>query len=211
MDVARYDERARGLHLPMYAYYAQKIIDSTGITSGLCLDVGCGGGYLGLALSGMTDLDFIFLDSSAPMLEKADMHIIEDGLQDRARTLLADVHHIPLEDGSVNLVISRGSIPFWDDPGTALKELYRVLVPGGKAFLGGGRGTPEIKAHIAATMKAHGIESSKENKHRGEPPNRMLQRDYNEILQQTGLPHFDLSNGEDGIWIQLWKEPKEQK
>jgi ubiquinone/menaquinone biosynthesis C-methylase UbiE len=205
MHVSRYDERARSLNAPLYAYYAQKIKETTGITRGVCLDVGCGGGYLGLALARVTDLNFIFLDISSAMLERADMHIIEDGLQERARTLLADVHRIPLADGSVDLVISRGSIPFWKEPAVALKELFRVLAPGGKAFVGGGRGTPEIQAQIAAVMKARGIESSKDHKRRDGPPNRMMKRDYNDILQQSGIPHFSVTRGDDGMWIQMWK------
>jgi SAM-dependent methyltransferase len=173
MHVSRYDERARSLNAPLYAYYAQKIKETTGITRGVCLDVGCGGGYLGLALARVTDLNFIFLDISSAMLERADMHIIEDGLQERARTLLADVHRIPLADGSVDLVISRGSIPFWKEP--------------------------------AAVMKARGIESSKDHKRRDGPPNRMMKRDYNDILQQSGIPHFSVTRGDDGMWIQMWK------
>jgi ubiquinone/menaquinone biosynthesis C-methylase UbiE len=47
MNISRYDEAARGMNAPMYAYYAQKIKEKTGITKGVCLDVGSGGGYLG--------------------------------------------------------------------------------------------------------------------------------------------------------------------
>jgi ubiquinone/menaquinone biosynthesis C-methylase UbiE len=160
MNAAGYDETARGINAPMYDYYAKVIKEKTGIIKGVCLDVGSGGGYMGLALAKITDLDFIFLDISADMLEKAKLHIVEDGLQKRAKTLLADVHSIPLPDGSINLVISRGSIPFWKDPALALKEIYRVLAPGGKAYVGGGRGTPEVKAQIEAKRKEMGIKSS---------------------------------------------------
>ncbi|WP_054697958.1 class I SAM-dependent methyltransferase [Desulfosarcina cetonica] len=205
MNVSRYDERARGLNACMYAYYAQHIKASTGVTRGVCLDAGCGGGYLGLALAKITDLNLIFLDVSSAMLEKADAHIVEDGLQGKARTLLGDVHRIPLEDGSVNLVISRGSIPFWKDPEIALKEVYRVLAPGGKAFVGGGRGTPEIQAQIAAAMQARGIEPSRDRQRRDGPCNRMMKRDYNEILQKSGIPQFHVTKGDDGMWIQMEK------
>ena len=141
--------RARGINAPMYDYYAEKIKEKTGITKGVCLDVGSGGGYLGLSLAKITDLDFIFLDISEKALERAKVHIVEDGLQNRAKTLLADVHSIPLEDGSIDLVISRGSIPFWKYPAKALQEIYRVLAPGGKAYVGGGKGSPEIRKLIA--------------------------------------------------------------
>jgi len=209
MNISRYDEAARGVNAPMYAYYGQKIKEKTGITKGVCLDVGSGGGYLGLALAKITDLDFIFLDISADALEKAKLHIVEEGLQKRAKTLLADVHSISLPDGSVNLVISRGSIPFWKDPEKALKEIYRVLAPGGQAYVGGGRGTPEIQAQIAAKGKELGMGSwdrPKGDKHpAGGGPGRIPQRNYDEILKATGITNYAINKGDDGVWIQIWK------
>ena len=205
MNVSRYDERARGANAPIYAHYAKKIKQATGITNGVCLDVGCGGGYLGLALARITDLDFIFMDRSSAMLERADRHIIEDGLQGRARTLPGDVHRIPLEDNAVNLVISRGSIPFWKDPQIALKEIYRVLAPEGRAYVGGGRGTPAMQEQIAADLKARGIAPPEDRPRRDGPPRRMMKRDYNEILQKTGIPFFNVTKGDDGMWIQMRK------
>jgi SAM-dependent methyltransferase len=195
----------------MYAYYAQKIKEKTGITKGVCIDVGSGGGYLGLALAKITDLDFIFLDISADMLEKARLHIAEDGLQKRAKTLLADVHSIPLPDGSVNLIISRGSIPFWKDPAKALKEIYRILAPGGQAYVGGGRGTPEIQAQIAAKRKELGMGPGDRSKQKGDKgpagkgPGGMAQRNYEEILKATGITNYAIDKGDDGMWIQMWK------
>jgi SAM-dependent methyltransferase len=206
MRASRYDATARGLNAPMYAYYAEKIKNVTGITKGTCLDVGCGGGYLGLALAKISDLDFIFLDISSEMLAKAKLHIAEDSLQNRAKTLLADVHKIPLEDGSVDLVISRGSIPFWKDPATALKEIYRVLKPGGKAFVGGGRGSAQIREQIEAKRKELGITlPDKWKKGDRSPHGRMAHRDYDEILKSSGIANFSISKGDDGMWIQMWK------
>jgi SAM-dependent methyltransferase len=48
---------------------------------------------------------------------------------------------MPFPDNSVDLVVSRGSIFFWNDPVQGLKEVYRVLRPGGKAYIGGGAGS----------------------------------------------------------------------
>jgi ubiquinone/menaquinone biosynthesis C-methylase UbiE len=65
--------------------------------------------------------------------------------QERTMLLTADAAAIPLGDSSVNLVFSRGSIFFWSNLETCLKEIQRVLRPGGFALLGGGYGfsTPE--------------------------------------------------------------------
>ena len=200
MNVSGYDETARGVNTPMYNYYAKVIKEKTGITKGVCLDVGSGGGYMGLALAKITDLDFIFLDISAEMLEKAKLHIVEDGLQKRAKTLLADVHNIPLPDGSINLVISRGSIPFWKDPAKALKEIYRVLAPGGKAYVGGGRGTPEVKAQIGARIKERNPAWHDRSKKNGDH-----RKECEESLKNAGITNCSVIIGKEGSWIEMNK------
>jgi SAM-dependent methyltransferase len=216
MNVSPYDEMARGLNGPMYDYYAKKIKETTGISTGLCVDVGSGGGYLGLALARITDLDFIFLDISADALEKTKAHIIEDGIQKRAKTLLADVHHIPLADGSVNLVISRGSIPFWKDPARGLREIYRILAPGGKAYVGGGRGTPEIQASIKERAQQSAFASPEESRpvkssREGGGPKGIPQRDDDAILTESAILICKVVRGGDGMWIQIWKEDQPKK
>lgn len=205
INVARYDRIARSINAPIYAYYAAKIKAQTGIARGTCLDVGSGGGYLGLALSRITDLEFIFMDISPDMIRKADEHIIEDGLTHRARTMLADVHRIPLADESVDLVISRGSKPFWKNPAAALKEIFRVLAPGGKTFVGGGRGTPEIRKQIDARLEAMGLSGCFGRSGKGHPPGRRANHDNEEIMKQTGIASYTIIRGDDGTWLNLWK------
>jgi len=199
-SASRYDETARGVNAPIYDYYAQQIKTKTGITKGVCLDAGSGGGYLGLALARITDLTFIFLDISENALNKAKEHIAEDGLRERARTLLADVHSIPLPDGSVDLVISRGSIHFWKDPAAALKEIYRILAPGGRTYVGGGKGTPEIQAQIKAKLKAMGREKEWFDK----GPGQRLQRDYDAIMKSAGISDYTIIR-DAGFWIVMRK------
>jgi len=209
MNVSKYDHTARGKNAPLYAYYAKKIKDETRVVSGRCLDAGCGGGYLGLALACITNLDFTFLDISPEMLEKADAHIIEDGLENRARTLQADVHNIPLPDGCMDLVISRGSIPFWEDPGKALSEIYRLLAPHGKAFVGGGRGTPEMRKQFETNMKKEGLPGPDGKRRRpggpDDPWQIMKGRDFDQILKDVGITRFSAPIEADGRWIRLWK------
>ena len=203
LNVINYDRRAMGMDSPMYAYYAEKIKEKTGKTRGVCVDAGSGGGYLGLALAKITDLEFIFLDLSEKMLERAEHNIKKAGLKERAKILHADVHNIPLEDYSVDLVISRGSIPFWNNPSQALEEMFRILVPGGTVFVGTGRGTPEVQKQVEAKRQEMGGKPHDWNKshhHR-----RGVGCDYDGIKNRISIKNFKLDRGEDGTWIQIWK------
>lgn len=152
INVEEFDRVAREVFAPIYPVITEQIKQKTGITRGTCLDIGCGGGYLGIALAGITELFIYLFDKSPEMLEIATRNIAGHGLQKRARTLLGDVHEIPLKDQSVDLVISRGSIFFWENQQKAFQEIYRVLAPKGVAFIGGGFGNAELKKLIDARM-----------------------------------------------------------
>jgi len=65
----------------------------------------------------------------------------EKGLAERLFAVVGKAEQLPFPDNSVDLVVSRGSIFFWDDPAQGLREVYRVLRPGGKAYIGGGAGS----------------------------------------------------------------------
>ena len=209
-EAERYDAVALGANAALYEHYADRILRATGIRSGLCLDAGTGGGYLGLALARITELDFVLLDRSADFLRKAEGNISLAGLSGRARTLVADVHEIPLDDRSVDLVVSRGSIPFWTDPVRALREIHRVLAPGGKTFVGVGRGS----AARPGPGSGSGIEPGPGGA--WDPasgfllaaPGRVPRVDLRSILDRSGLPGI-LHEGDDGRWIELSKEAAE--
>lgn len=204
MDIEHYDEQSRTVKQPLYEYYAQKIKQNTQVNEGKCLDVGSCGGYLGLELAKITCLHVTFFDLSAEALEKAALHVIEDGLKGRGATLVGDVHAIPLDDETMDLVISRGSIPFWEDPALALKEIYRVLKKGGKTYVGGGKGTPHVKRQIEDNMLARGQEIDREamEKMHGDG----MRRDYDALLQSVGITQYTIDRGDDGIWIKMWKK-----
>ena len=132
IDAQQFDTIARTVFAPVYPLIAKQIMHHTGITSGTCLEIGCGPGYLGAALAGKTDLYLLFLDQSAAMLELCERTIDENDLRGRAGLLPGDVGSLALPDGSVDLIISRGSIFFWEDLPRAFGEIHRVLKPGGK-------------------------------------------------------------------------------
>lgn len=148
----RMDRTAKTAFAPVYPVIAEQILDRCGIRSGRCLDVGSGPGSLGIALAQASDLAVTLLDSSPEMLDIAEGNIKVAGFSGRISLLRGDVHAIPLPAGSVDLVVSRGSVFFWEDLARAFSEIHRVLARGGKTYIGGGFGTAELRDSIAATM-----------------------------------------------------------
>ena len=199
--VPTYNQVALKIKAPVYAYYAGRIHSKTGIESGRCLDIGCGGGYLGLALAKRTALEFLFLDQSPEMLRCAEENIAAGGLTARARTIRGKVQAIPLTDASMDLVISRGSIPFWEELPKAFGEIHRVLKSGGHAYIGGGLGDPLTRDAIEEQMKR---EYPKWQNKQHQPPRRD-NKHYADALAAAGIDPFTVTRSDEGLWIEFQK------
>ncbi|NLA76055.1 MAG: class I SAM-dependent methyltransferase, partial [Deltaproteobacteria bacterium] len=145
INAKEFSSIAHNIFKPVYPIIAGQIIARTGITSGTCLDIGCGSGYLGAAIAKATQLYVHFLDQSPDMIEIAKQTIQENNIQERSVTITGGVSSIALPDNSINLAVSRGSVFFWEGLPKAFQEIYRVLAPGGCTYIGGGFGTRELK------------------------------------------------------------------
>jgi ubiquinone/menaquinone biosynthesis C-methylase UbiE len=211
IDARQFDEVARTIFAPVYPLIADQIIQYTGITSGTCLDVGCGPGYLGAALAAKTDLHLLLLDQSEAMLELCERTLDENDLRGRAGLLPGDVGSLALPDGSVDLIISRGSIFFWEDLPRALGEIHRVLAPGGKTFIGGGFGNAAVKESIRLQM-------AERNQGKDQFGDKMrcnlgpeMRRRFEEGLQEAAINQFSILQDEEiGLWIMMHK-PAQQR
>jgi ubiquinone/menaquinone biosynthesis C-methylase UbiE len=60
------------------------------------------------------------------------------GVGHRVSAIFADAQALPFRDNYVDIVVSRGSFHFWADKKKSFSEIYRVLKPGGVAFIGRG-------------------------------------------------------------------------
>ncbi|MFI5781704.1 class I SAM-dependent methyltransferase [Nocardia sp. NPDC051570] len=97
------------------------------------LDVACGPGnithYLSEQLSG--DGYAVGLDFSTPMLRQA----LADNSGPRVGYLRGDARQLPFPDGSFDAVCCFGALYLIPDPLEAVREMIRVLAPGGRIAL----------------------------------------------------------------------------
>lgn len=206
INAQEFDRIAREVFAPIYPVIAGQILKRTGITRGHALDVGCGSGYLGLALAGQSDLELTLFDQSEDMLTLARNNIADRALDDRVRTLHGDVARIPLPDNSINLAVSRGSVFFWDKPALAFAEIHRVLAPGGRAVIGGGFGSAELKEQISRTMEARDKEPGQWRAKLKRNLSTETAQTYDSALREAGVTDFGIElNEERGFWITIVK------
>lgn len=197
-----YDRTVREVFAPIYPVIAEQIKTKTAIKSGRCLDAGCGTGALGIALAKITNLHISFFDQSEEMLGLAKGYAFADGLEGRSEFVCGDIHAIALESESVDIVISRGSIPFWDDWHKAYGEILRVLKKGGMAYVGGGFGNAELSKQINEQKKAENPEWKNPLKERMPPQKRAT---LPSIIESHKPKHFEIIEDESGFWAVITK------
>jgi ubiquinone/menaquinone biosynthesis C-methylase UbiE len=98
------------------------------------LDAGCGAGLLSVALA-EGGLQVIASDASEAMLQGARQTVAERGLQERIEVRHEDVHRLNLPSEHFDAVVALGLLPWVHDDAQTVRELARVLRPGGTLIL----------------------------------------------------------------------------
>ncbi|MBH1931047.1 methyltransferase domain-containing protein [Serratia rubidaea] len=97
------------------------------------LDLGCGAGHASFTAAAQV-AQVVAYDLSAQMLAVVAQAAQARGL-DNIQTQQGMAETLPFADGEFDLVISRYSAHHWHDVGQALREVKRVLKPGGRAIV----------------------------------------------------------------------------
>jgi ubiquinone/menaquinone biosynthesis C-methylase UbiE len=98
------------------------------------LDLACGTGYaaIGLAVAGLAD-EVHASDLSTKMLERCRDNA--RAAEVTVRIALADAERLPYTDDAFDLVVARGALHHVPSPGDMMREIRRVLSPGGTAVV----------------------------------------------------------------------------
>ncbi|MGD0694382.1 MAG: methyltransferase domain-containing protein [Terriglobia bacterium] len=97
------------------------------------LDVGCGTGWLPrLIAARVPQGSVVGLDVSDEMIARART---QSAAIKNAAFQVGAVDHLPAEAASFTKVISVESAYYWPDPASGLHEIFRVLAPGGSAWI----------------------------------------------------------------------------
>jgi ubiquinone/menaquinone biosynthesis C-methylase UbiE len=190
---------AEHIFAPIYPVIATSILEQSRIKQGICLDLGCGIASLGIAIAEITDMRVYGIDFSEKMCRLSQEKVNRHGLSGKVIPIHADVHMLPFRNNCADLIVSRGSVFFWEDLPLAFTEISRVLTPGGQAWIGGGFGTKELKKQISEKMDEIDPEWHTNAKKRLSPENLEAMQ---EAGKQTGVP-CSVVQEDSGFWVVL--------
>lgn len=133
----RYARQSSLISRLVYAPLARKVAGILPSTESAptIVDLGCGSGQLAIRLGRLRrHARLVGVDPSVEMLRIARENASRAGLLNfEARQGSAE--EVPIESGSVDLVVSQSSFHEWENPQKGLTEILRILRPGGCLIL----------------------------------------------------------------------------
>jgi len=159
----------------------------------------------------------VLMDPNVEALGRALGDAQRRGIVSRVVPVVGSAEKMPLPEACIDAVVSRGSFYFWQDRAQGLREVWRVLRPGGRAMIGGGLGSAypawarqEFIRRQRASAASKGPEAAREFAEARSPET------FRRLAVEAGLPSFevvgegglgaDAPNAGVGIWLQFSKE-----
>ncbi|WP_282035963.1 class I SAM-dependent methyltransferase [Saccharicrinis aurantiacus] len=203
MDGQKFHKKmATGYFKSIYPVIANNIIKKSRKSQGLCVDVGGGTAVLGVEIARISQFNIINVDKDARSIQLAEEYIKSQEMEKRIIPLNCSAEDLQLASESADLVVSRGSVFFWEDKVKGMREIYRVLKPGGFAYVGGGMGNYKLSQQILtglATDKTW-IEETNWRYRQNLPIHLKL------MMRETNIPNWSIESSQEGTWILINKK-----
>ncbi len=122
----------------------------------IVLDLGSGAGFDCFLASSRVGINgkVIGVDMTPEMVEKAKENALKIGAQN-VEFRLGEIEKLPVDDSSIDVVISNCVINLSIDKQKVFKEIYRVLKPGGRVAISDIALLKELPAYIKESVEAY--------------------------------------------------------
>jgi ubiquinone/menaquinone biosynthesis C-methylase UbiE len=129
-----YEKASRMVKDTYYRRLAEEI--AVFLKTGAILDLGTGPGYLPLEIAKQSQsISVVGLDLSTKLIEMAQQNALKAGVADRIHFQSGSAAGLPFADKAFDMVLSTGMLHMVKDPVKIFQEIYRVLKPGGQAWV----------------------------------------------------------------------------
>lgn len=126
----------KGLSSVRERFYQDVADGIAALQQGNILDVGTGRGLLPIKIAQKSErLKAYGIDISNKAVDAARRNALASGLANAPQFEVGDVCALPFEDEFFDLVVSTFSLHHWPDATAGLNEIFRVLKPGGEAWI----------------------------------------------------------------------------
>lgn len=203
------EERLAPVYEPLAEYIVQQF--QLAEADGIGIDLGSGPGTLIVALAQRTRLHWVNADINPHFFAYFHQLAERNNLTGRVSAILADAQDLPFRGDYADIIVSRGSYPFWADKQKAFGEVHRVLKPGGVAFIGRGF-SPNLSIETAIQIRnAQGASMKYPFDEKAAELHAIMRNlgiaDYR--IHNPSIQHGDKVNY--GIWIEFHKPSGERR
>lgn len=144
---------------------------------GISLEVGCGSARLS-AFIGAAGYQAVGLDYCAETMTLAQTSFARAGV--RGDVVMGDALRLPFRDGSVDIVLSTGLLEHFGDPAPVVREMVRVLRPGGLFY------SDVVPKKFSLMYALHDIRKGRHDDD-GIPEHALTARQLLTLLKHSGL------------------------